>query len=65
VIGNYSFDEPLKVGDRLEFQDMAHYSMVKTTFFNGIQHPSIAIKRGNEIDIVREFSYEDYKNRLA
>lgn len=65
VIGDYSFDEPLKVSDQLVFQDMAHYSMVKTTFFNGIQHPSIAIKRGGKIEIVREFSYEDYKNRLS
>ena len=44
---------------------MAHYSMVKTTFFNGIQHPAIAIKRGDDIEIVRTFSYQDYKNRLA
>jgi carboxynorspermidine decarboxylase len=65
VIGDYSFDEPLKVGDQLIFGDMAHYSMVKTTFFNGIQHPSIAIKRGDEIETIREFSYEDYKGRLS
>jgi carboxynorspermidine decarboxylase len=65
VIGDYSFDEPLKVGDRLVFRDMAHYSMVKTTFFNGIQHPAIGIKRGEQIEIVREFDYQDYRNRLA
>ena len=65
VIGDYSFDKPLKVGDRLEFLDMAHYSMVKTTFFNGIQHPAIAIKRGDEIETIRKFNYHDYKNRLA
>ena len=65
VIGDYSFSEPLKIGDRLVFHDMAHYSMVKTTFFNGIQHPAIAIKRGDDIEIVRTFSYQDYKNRLA
>jgi carboxynorspermidine decarboxylase len=65
VIGDYSFDEPLKVGDRLEFQDMAHYSMVKTTFFNGVQHPAIGILRNGEIEVVREFSYQDYKNRLS
>jgi carboxynorspermidine decarboxylase len=65
VIGDYSFDEPLKPGDRLEFLDMAHYSMVKTSFFNGIQHPAIAIKRGDEIEVVREFNYQDYKNRLG
>jgi carboxynorspermidine decarboxylase len=65
VIGDYSFDKPLKIGDRLYFQDMAHYSMVKTTFFNGVQHPAIAIKRGNEIETIREFNYQDYKNRLS
>lgn len=65
VIGDYSFDEPLKPGDQLEFLDMAHYSMVKTTFFNGIQHPSIAIRRGGEIKVVRIFNYRDYKSRLA
>ena len=65
VIGDYSFDEPLKVGDRLAFQDMAHYSMVKTTFFNGIQHPAIGILRDGQVEIVREFGYEDYKGRLS
>jgi len=66
VVGNYSFDAPLQIGDRIAFQDMAHYSMVKTTFFNGIKHPDIGIRRkSGEIEIVREFNYEDYKNRLA
>ena len=65
VIGDYSFDHPLKVGDQIEFLDMAHYTMVKTSFFNGIQHPSIAIKRGDDIEIIREFGYADYKGRLA
>ncbi|HEY5653386.1 MAG TPA: carboxynorspermidine decarboxylase [Pontiella sp.] len=65
VIGSYSFDQPLNVGDRLCFQDMAHYSMVKTTFFNGIQHPAIGIKRGEKIEIIRVFGYEDYKTRLS
>lgn len=65
VIGDYSFAAPLRPGDRLRFLDMAHYSMVKTTFFNGIQHPAIAIRRGERIDVVREFSYADYRGRLA
>lgn len=65
VIGDYSFDEPLKVGDRLVFGDMAHYSMVKSTFFNGIQHPDIAILRDKKLELVRRFDYEDYKNRLS
>ena len=65
VIGDYSFDEPLKAGDQLVFGDMAHYSMVKTTFFNGIQHPDIGILRNGEIEIIRKFSYTDYKHRLS
>jgi carboxynorspermidine decarboxylase len=65
VIGDYSFDEPLTPGDQLVFGDMAHYSMVKTSFFNGIQHPDIAIQRSGTIEIVRRFNYADYKNRLA
>jgi carboxynorspermidine decarboxylase len=65
VIGDYSFDQPLKPGDRLVFEDMAHYTMVKTTMFNGIKHPSIAIQRGDNVEIIREFHYEDYKNRLS
>ena len=65
VIGDYSFDEPLQTGDVLHFQDMAHYSMVKTTFFNGIRHPDIAIKRGDRTEIIREFNYADYRKRLA
>ncbi|MDF7800224.1 carboxynorspermidine decarboxylase [Pontiellaceae bacterium B1224] len=65
VIGDYSFDAPLQIGNRLVFQDMAHYSMVKTSFFNGVKHPDIGIKRGDKIEIVREFNYQDYKHRLA
>lgn len=67
VIGDYSFDAPLKRGDRLQFLDMAHYTMVKTTMFNGIKHPSIATwdPRSEELTIVREFGYEDYRNRLS
>lgn len=65
VIGDYSFDQPLQPGDRLVFEDMAHYTMVKTTMFNGIKHPSIAIQRGDKVQIIREFHYEDYKNRLS
>jgi carboxynorspermidine decarboxylase len=67
VIGDYSFPKSLKVGDRLVFLDMAHYSMVKTTMFNGIRHPSIAIyKKGTgKVDIVRRFGYADYRDRLS
>ena len=66
VIGDYAFDAPLRPGDRLCFQDMAHYSMVKTTFFNGVRHPAIAVRREDgTIETVREFHYDDYKRRLA
>lgn len=66
IIGDYSFDEPLKPGDRLVFGDMAIYTMVKNTTFNGMALPAIAIqyKDGN-CEIVKEFSYEDFKSRLA
>jgi carboxynorspermidine decarboxylase len=66
IIGDYSFDEELKIGDRIIFEDMIHYTMVKNTHFNGVRIPSIAIKRENgKMWVVREFSYEDYKNRLS
>jgi len=66
VIEAYSFDEPLAPGSRLIFEDMMHYTMVKTTFFNGVQHPAIGILRKNgEFDLVREFHYEDFKGRLS
>jgi carboxynorspermidine decarboxylase len=66
VIGDYSFDEKLKVGDLVVFEDMIHYTMVKTTMFNGVQHPAIAIERTDgSFDVVRQFSYEDYRDRLS
>ena len=66
IIGDYSFPRPLAPGDRLVFADMAHYSMVKTTMFNGVRHPSIAIRRPDgALDLVRAFGYEDYRNRLS
>jgi carboxynorspermidine decarboxylase len=66
VIGDYSFDEPLMAGSRLIFLDMAHYSMVKTTTFNGVKHPDIAIQtKDNQVKLVRRFGYEDYRNRLS
>jgi len=65
VIGDYSFDEPLKIGDRVIFEDMAQYTMVKNTTFNGIDLPNIAVKReSGEIELVKEFGYEDFKRRL-
>lgn len=65
-IGYWSFDEELKVGDQIIFEDMIHYTMVKTTFFNGVKHPSIGIIKVNgEFRFVRQFGYEDYKNKLS
>ncbi|MDU1889312.1 MAG: carboxynorspermidine decarboxylase [Dysgonomonas sp.] len=65
-IGEWSFDEPLLVGDKIIFEDMIHYTIVKTTMFNGISHPAIALwNKNNELEIYREFSYEDYKNRMS
>lgn len=67
VIGDYSFERPLEIGDKLIFSDMAHYTMVKTTTFNGVRLPSIghADPATGKIVIVRRFGYEDYKNRLS
>jgi carboxynorspermidine decarboxylase len=67
VIGDYSFPRPLAVGDKLVFRDMAHYTMVKNTTFNGVRLPSIAIHdpADGSIRVVRRFGYEDYKNRLS
>ncbi len=65
IIGDYSFDEPLAEGDILYFEDMAIYSMVKNNTFNGMPLPSIAVMRGGECRIVKEFGYADFKNRLS
>ncbi len=66
VIGDYSFDEPLKAGDRLCFTDMAIYSMVKNNTFNGMPLPDICIlRRDGQVDVVRSFCYDDFKGRLS
>lgn len=65
IIGDYSFKQPLKHGDRLIFCDMAHYTMVKNNTFNGINLPSIALYSEKEgIKIIKKFGYEDFKSRL-
>lgn len=65
IIGDYSFDEPLQIGDRLVFCDMAHYTMVKNNTFNGINLPAIArYSQQNGMEILKEFHYEDFKSRL-
>ena len=67
VIGDYSFDRPLEVGDKLVFLDMAHYTMVKTTTFNGVRLPSIATRDPStgRITVHRRFGYRDYRDRLS
>jgi len=67
IIGDYSFSEPLTVGSKLIFLDMAHYTMVKNNTFNGIRLPSIGVfnSETGDVSIVREFGYEDYKSRLS
>ncbi len=66
VVGDYSFDEPLRRGTRLLFTDMALYSIVKSTTFNGIGLPDIAVlRKGGVVEIVRRFGYRDYRNRQS
>jgi carboxynorspermidine decarboxylase len=67
VVGDYSFDRPLAIGDKLVFLDMAHYTMVKTTTFNGVRLPSIATHdpATGQITIHRRFGYRDYRERLS
>ena len=67
VIGDWSFEKPLAPGDRLAFLDMSHYTMVKTTTFNGIQHPHICTyePQTGELKVVRSFGYQDFKSRLS
>ena len=61
----WKFDHELKIGENVIFEDMLHYTTVKTNTFNGISHPSIALARSNgDLEILREFGYEDYKNRM-
>lgn len=65
-MGDWSFDHPLQIGDKILFEDMIHYTIVKTNMFNGIPHPSIALWNLNdELVVYRTFRYEDYKNRMA
>jgi carboxynorspermidine decarboxylase len=67
VIGDYSFPEPLRVGQRLLFLDMGIYTLVKSNFFNGVRHPAICVYDATQraVRVVRRFGYEDYKGRLS
>lgn len=67
VIGDYSFKSPLQVGDPVVFEDMAHYTMVKTTTFNGVRLPSLVLYEPNtdELRVIHEYGYDEYKSRLS
>jgi carboxynorspermidine decarboxylase len=66
VIGDFTFPRALKTGDTLVFDDMAHYTMVKTTIFNGVKHPPIALlHEDGRLEVVREFGFRDFRDRLA
>lgn len=65
-MGSWKFDHELQVGERIVFEDMIHYTMVKTNMFNGIHHPSIAIWHSDDtLEICRTFRYEDYRDRMS
>ena len=65
-MGDWGFDKPLQVGQRLTLEDMNHYTTVKTTMFNGIQHPAIVLCDHNgECSYLRQFDYSDYKSRMS
>ena len=64
-MGDWAFDHELEIGEEVIFEDMIHYTTVKTTMFNGITHPSIGMLHSDgELEILRQFGYEDYKNRM-
>ena len=64
-MGDWLFNHELQIGENIIFEDMLHYTTVKTNMFNGITHPSIALLKTNgELEILREYTYEDYKNRM-
>ena len=64
-MGSWSFNKPLEVGQQIVFEDMIHYTTVKTTMFNGISHPAIAIRKiDGTVETLREYNYNDYKTRM-
>ncbi|MEA3523156.1 MAG: carboxynorspermidine decarboxylase, partial [Campylobacterota bacterium] len=66
IMGDYSFDKPLEIGDKIIFEDQIHYTFVKSTTFNGIKLPSLGIlKKDGSLHVSHKFGYEDYKNRLS
>jgi len=65
-LGDWSFDEELKIGDPIIFEDMIHYTTVKTTLFNGIPHPDLCMQKADgTIEVFRRFGYEDYRERMS
>ena len=65
-VGDWSFDVPLAIGDRIIFEDMIHYTIVKTTMFNGVPHPAIAVRKADgTTQVWKQFTYEDYRNRMG
>ncbi len=65
IMGEYCFENELKVGDKIIFEDQIHYTFVKNTTFNGINLPSLVLKDGKEFELVKSFGYKDYKERLS
>ncbi len=66
IMGDYSFDEPLQIGDKIIFEDQIHYTFVKNTTFNGIRLPSIVLlQKDGTMKLIKEFGYEEYKQRLS
>ena len=64
-MGYWQFDHELQVGEEVIFEDMIHYTTVKTTMFNGITHPTIGMLHADgHLEILREFAYEDYRDRM-
>ena len=64
-VGDWRFGHPLKIGDRLTFEDMNHYTTVKTNMFNGISHPAIILQSTDgSTELLRRFTYDDYRNRM-
>lgn len=65
-MGDWSFDKPLEIGDKIVFEDMIHYTTVKTTMFNGVFHPAMALwSKYNRLEIYRQFTYADYRERMS
>lgn len=65
IAGDYSFDKALEAGSKIIFMDMIHYTMVKTTFFNGVKHPAIGLWKDGKFHLVREFGYEAFRDKLS